>query len=105
MAIEINTLSNLPSAANTVSGQVAATGSGSGGGTPAPAAGSGADTVSITSRSRRLQALESRLQQIPVTDARRVDSIRQSLGSGGYQVDAAAVADKLIQFELALANG
>jgi negative regulator of flagellin synthesis FlgM len=63
---------------------------------PAPAPRSGADTVAITSLSAQLQAIEQGLADVPVIDAGKVESIRQAIADGRFEVDAGVVADKLI---------
>lgn len=64
--------------------------------------GRGADTVSLTDTAERLQSIEAKLQNTPVVDKQRVDSIRQALNEGAYQIDASKIADKLLAFESSL---
>jgi len=61
-----------------------------------------ADTVSLTETSAQLRSLESSLAELPVVDTQRVESIRQAIADGSYQIDAQTVADKLIDFEATL---
>ena len=61
----------------------------------APAKGSG-DQVAITSLSSQLQALESRLTDISVVDAPRVEAIKLAISEGRFNIDSEVVADKLI---------
>jgi len=61
-----------------------------------------ADTVSLTETSAQLRSIESSLASLPVVDTQRVESIKQAIADGSYQVDAQAVADKLIDFEAIL---
>jgi len=60
------------------------------------------DTVSLTETSAQLRSLESSLASLPVVDTQRVESIKQAIADGSYQVDAQTVADKLIDFEATL---
>jgi negative regulator of flagellin synthesis FlgM len=62
----------------------------------------GADTVSLTDTAERLQSIEAKLQNTPVVDKHKVDSIRQALNEGSYQIDANKIADKLLAFESSL---
>ncbi|WP_126453729.1 flagellar biosynthesis anti-sigma factor FlgM [Sulfuriflexus mobilis] len=61
-----------------------------------------ADTVSLTNASAQLRSLENTLAELPVVDTQRVESIKQALADGSYQVDAQRVADKLIDLEQGL---
>jgi len=61
-----------------------------------------ADTVTLTDTASRLQVLQRSLDDIPVVDTRRVDSIKQAIQSGTYEIDAITVANKLIAFESGL---
>ncbi len=57
------------------------------------------DTVSLTGAAARLRALEARLAQLPDTDVRRVEAIRQAVAEGSYRVDPERVAERLLAFE------
>ena len=61
-----------------------------------------ADTVSLTETSAQLRSIESSLAALPVVDAQRVESIKQAIADGSYQIDSQTVADKLIDFEATL---
>jgi len=61
-----------------------------------------ADTVSLTETSAQIRSLENSLAELPVVDTQRVESIRQAIADGSYQVNAQTVADKLIDFEQTL---
>ena len=60
------------------------------------------DTVSITDTSAQLRSIESSLASLPVVDTQRVESIKQAIADGSYQVDSQTIADKLIDFEAIL---
>jgi len=64
-------------------------------GTAPPAA----DQVTLTGSARLLQKLGDAVASTPVVDAAKVASVKQSLQSGTYKVDAGRVADKLLKFE------
>ena len=65
-------------------------------------AGAGADQVTLTSSARSLQKLEEAISKAPVVNSDKVSSVKHSVNSGTYQVDAPRVADKLLQFERGL---
>lgn len=55
------------------------------------------DSVELTQTSARLSALEEALAQVPPENAGKVESIRQAIAEGRFQVDEEAVADALVQ--------
>ncbi|MBL4711672.1 MAG: flagellar biosynthesis anti-sigma factor FlgM [Gammaproteobacteria bacterium] len=61
-----------------------------------------ADTVSISDNAAQLGKVTSMVDSAPVVDAKRVEQIKQAIANGTYEVDAAKVADKLMQFESVL---
>jgi len=58
------------------------------------------DKVTLTEMAARLQSLERTLADVPEVDKKRVESIREAIDNGTYQVNANRVAEKLIRFEL-----
>lgn len=73
---------------------------------PQTAAGSGstpsqprADSVHITDSARQLAGLAQAIRDTPDIDARRVETLQQSIAQGQYQPDPARIADKLLQLE------
>jgi negative regulator of flagellin synthesis FlgM len=67
----------------------------------APSSGAG-DSVSLTDAAGQLRRIEASLADLPEMDNDKVASIRQAIENGSYQVDAARVADSLLQVESAL---
>jgi negative regulator of flagellin synthesis FlgM len=63
----------------------------------APAAGDGGPAIQLSELSTQLHQLEARLTSQPGFDAARVDEIKSAIRDGSYQVNAEAVADKVIQ--------
>jgi negative regulator of flagellin synthesis FlgM len=61
------------------------------------AAGSVSDSVELTGASSILSELETQLADIPSEDAGKVESIRQSIAEGRFQVDEEAVAEGMVQ--------
>ncbi|MDZ7753484.1 MAG: flagellar biosynthesis anti-sigma factor FlgM [Gammaproteobacteria bacterium] len=62
----------------------------------------GGETVSLTQTAVSLENMERLMAQIPIVDAHRVESIRESLSKGSYQVNPERTAEKFIRFELML---
>lgn len=69
--------------------------------TEGPSSASG-ELVSITSTASDLLALENQLRELPGVDQARVDSIRQAISDGSYEVDATRIVDSLLQSEIEL---
>lgn len=61
------------------------------------AAGLVSDNVQITGTSARLQELEARLADVPIEDSAKVESIRQAIAEGSFEVDEEAVAEGMVQ--------
>jgi negative regulator of flagellin synthesis FlgM len=60
------------------------------------------DHVTLTDSARSLQKLSEAVAQAPDVDAAKVASIKQAVNGGTYQVNAASIAKKLLQFESGL---
>lgn len=60
---------------------------------------SATDTVSLTDVQTRVQELTSKLDQVPVVDAQRVEAVRNALADGSHVMDTARAADKLVRLE------
>ena len=58
-----------------------------------------ADTVSISDNATQLGKMGNAVDTTPVVDMQRVEQVKQAINNGTYEVDAAKVADKLMQFE------
>lgn len=61
-----------------------------------------ADTVSISDNAANIGKATATVDTAPVVDAKRVEQVKQAIADGTYEVDAAKVADKLMQFESVL---
>jgi len=74
---------------------------------PSATSSAASDSVAITSLSARLNELEGVLAGVPVVDGEQVQSIRQAIADGRFQVDAGVVADRLLSSarELLLQRG
>lgn len=69
---------------------------------PTTAAPGSDDKVDISGHSRTLQSAHARLRDTPDVNEAKVQSIKQALNDGSYNVDADKVAGKMIAFEDAL---
>jgi len=67
------------------------------------AAGPGPE-VRLTDSAASLQRLEARIASQPVVDPQRVESVKQAIADGIFQVDPQRVARKLAEFEGLLAD-
>ena len=69
---------------------------------PHSARAQGTDEVLITGDSLRLREIEATLTEESSVDQTRVETLRKAIANGQYQVDAARIATKLLDFENAL---
>ena len=99
MAIEINGLPQSQSQSTSEKGQVDVARNEPSQPKQETGGSSATDTISLTETATSLQKLQSTLADLPVVDGDRVESIRQAVASGEYEVNPEAVADKLISFE------
>jgi negative regulator of flagellin synthesis FlgM len=60
------------------------------------------DHVTLTDSARSMQKIEEAVAKTPVVNAAKVDSIKQAVQNGTYQIDSGRVAGKLLQFERGL---
>ncbi len=58
-----------------------------------------ADTVQLTDSAKQLRQLEEILANQPVTDAKRVEEIKEAIASGEYEINAERIAEKLLQLD------
>ena len=59
----------------------------------------GGESVSITNTASELLSLENQLRELPGIDQARVDTIREAISNGSYEVDPARIVDSLLQSE------
>jgi len=60
------------------------------------------DTVSLTDTATQLQSIQQTLSDAPVVNHERVAELRAAIADGSYQVDAADLAQNMINFETQL---
>jgi negative regulator of flagellin synthesis FlgM len=59
------------------------------------------DEVELTATSERMRQLESELGGVDISDAAKVEAIRQAIADGKFKVDEEVVAEGLIQESIA----
>jgi negative regulator of flagellin synthesis FlgM len=59
--------------------------------------------VRLTDTAVNLKQIEARLADQPDVDRKRVDSLRERIESGAYEVNAGRLADRILAFERDLA--
>ena len=62
-----------------------------------------AAAIRLTDTATNLKGVEARLAALPDVDAKRVESLRQRIESGAYEINAGRLADRIIAFERDLA--
>ncbi|MDP5054702.1 MAG: flagellar biosynthesis anti-sigma factor FlgM [Congregibacter sp.] len=77
-----------------------ATPGGAAAGSPAAQSSASGESVSITNTAAELLSLENQLRDLPGIDQARVDSIREAIGNGSYEVDPVRIVDSLLQSEV-----
>ena len=72
-----------------------------GGGGAARRAGRASDQVSISDQAQALRRVLSAVRELPDVSEARIEHIRQQLGDGSYDMDIAAIAERLLDEGLA----
>lgn len=75
-----------------------AAGSGNAAGEAPPGVAGSDDRVRLTDSARALQEA-AKVDEQATVDTKRVEKIRQALADGSYQINPAAIADKMISLE------
>ena len=68
------------------------------------AAASRGDTVTLTESARALARLSEAVAKAPVSDAARVDALKDAVSTNTYQVNAERVAEKMLAADRELAG-
>lgn len=68
----------------------------------APPPAQSTDHVTLTDSARSLQKVEEAIAKAPVVDTRKVASVKQSINSGTYRINADRIAGKILQLESGL---
>lgn len=106
MAIEINNVSTTPSQLTEAGAQArpapqpAADKTADRPATPTP----NADQVSLTPTAQQLRGLEQRIAEQPVVDTQKVNSVKEALASGSFEIDPNRIAGKMMSLEKALGD-
>lgn len=61
------------------------------------------DTVDLTTSAKLIEQLDKTLASSPDTDIARIAEVRTAIENGNYTIDADAIADAMIRFELSTA--
>ncbi len=59
------------------------------------------NAVELTDMAARLKAIEARLKELPDVDQARVDTLRQQIESGEYEIKPDQIAEQLLRLEQA----
>lgn len=62
----------------------------------APVSAPAQDSVSLSSASSQMQALETSIKESSGFDVKKVEAIKQAISDGSFKVDANRIADRLI---------
>jgi negative regulator of flagellin synthesis FlgM len=97
---QLNSSNNHLGLAKTNKGSTAPTDQGEGRklGTTGPDAQPG-QKVSISDRANRLAQLEAEVRSTPDVEPARVKEIREAISDGSYQINAEAIADRLLSID------
>ncbi|MDW6093582.1 flagellar biosynthesis anti-sigma factor FlgM [Vibrio rhizosphaerae] len=57
------------------------------------------DAVSLSSQSKAMGEIHSKLASSPAFDSAKVEAIKEAIANGSYRVDADKLADNMIKFE------
>lgn len=66
---------------------------------PAAAAGNTTDQVDLTNSAQKIDQVISSLSAEPIVDRQKIDEIKSALAEGRYEINSAAIADKLIEID------
>lgn len=105
MAIEINNVTTTPSQLTEAGAQArpapqhAADKAAERPASPAPA-----DQVSLTPTAQQLRGLEQQIADQPVVDTQKVNTVKEALASGSFEIDPTRVAGKMMSLEKALGD-
>ena len=57
------------------------------------------DSVNLTDTASMLKKMEASLSAVPVVDVKRVESVKQSIMNGSFNIDPGRIAEKMVNFE------
>ena len=57
------------------------------------------DSVNLTDTASMLKKMEASLATVPVVDTKRVESVKQSILNGSFNVDPNRIAEKMLNLE------
>ncbi len=62
------------------------------------------DSVNLTDTASMLKKMEASLSTVPVIDEKRVESVKQSILNGSFNIDPGRIAEKMLNYESMLKN-
>lgn len=62
-------------------------------------AGNTTDQVELTNSAQKIDQVISNLSAEPIVDRQKIDEIKSALAEGRYEINSAAIADKLIEID------
>lgn len=95
----VNPSADQSSGRSSTLGRTGGVGTANAGAQGAASAESGAEAVSFTQAAADLLSLETQLRELPGIDQARVDTIREAIDNGSYEIDAQRIVDNLLQSE------
>lgn len=57
------------------------------------------DSVNLTDSAMRLQALEEKINRLPIIDTHKVEQIKNSISDGTFEFNSQRIAEKMLKFE------
>ena len=63
-----------------------------------------ADHVSLTPTAQQLRHLEQQVAAQPVVDSQKVNSVKESLANGSFEINPERIAEKMMSLERALSD-
>jgi negative regulator of flagellin synthesis FlgM len=57
------------------------------------------DSVNLTDTASMLKKMEASLSTVPVIDSKRVESVKQSIMNGSFNIDPGRIAEKMLSYE------
>ncbi|HID45159.1 MAG TPA: flagellar biosynthesis anti-sigma factor FlgM [Chromatiaceae bacterium] len=102
MSIDINNLGNNPAPSSGSASEIKGAANESARADQSTGKSSVNDTVSLSETAIRLGQIGVAVENQPVVDTKRVEQVKQAILDGSYSVDPTRIAEKLMEFDMAL---
>lgn len=102
MSIDINNLGNSQTARSGDSAQAKGAANEAASAQQSTGKSSVSDTVSLSETAVRLGQISETVESPPVVDSKRVEQVKQAIMDGSYSVDPKRIAQKMMEFDIAL---